>query len=692
MKILDRISNWDNLYIEGYALFLFLLGLFFPWIWLGFVLYFFMLRRRIRMMHLIISMSLTSILFFHFSTQNIPEIIQGEVKVVHVINYEYHDQITIKYKYQKFNLRASKFQYQLGDSIYIHGKINAYKKQTIPYGFNEQQFHYSQNVLGYISVYEIEKIAENNSFYSLRDLISQNLSTMQSNIYLKSFILGEKSFNSEQKNLFRDLNIIYLFTVSGLHLYALILFCKKIFFYLSLTQQKQDLLTCLIYILFLYLNAFSMGVLRLVLVFAIRWLNDKFELNFSKMDILNIAFFMMLVTHIHWIYHLGFLITYLILNFIYLMEFRFRGYQGYLKRLMMTTVIYLVVLPFNLQISFLLILVLPALVFFISSPLFLLALCTWIFPEFDLYFFKFTQIFEGILLAIEDKNISIQLPALNPYFIVSYFIMLIILFRSRNVKSLILRFIVLPSIFFIVILDFQQSDKIYFLDVGQGDSIFISSNGCHTVIDSYRNVLQFLNNHGVYQLDYLILTHSHLDHTLEAMDIINNIYVETVILSSYDQYQIAHPNIQYVKSSDQLSCGEIQFDILGPIRQYDNPNDNSIVIQTKINQTTYLFTGDIEYNAEIDLVNRYQYRLKSDVLKVGHHGSSTSTSEIFLSYVMPHLAIISLGHQNRYGFPNHEVIERLHRYQVMIYRTDLHGTILNQDSKKKSKWSFHLPF
>ncbi|MDR4968089.1 MAG: hypothetical protein RG740_00575, partial [Acholeplasmataceae bacterium] len=94
MKILDRISNWDNLYIEGYALFLFLLGLFFPWIWLGFVLYFFMLRRRIRMMLLIISMSLTSILFFHYSTQNIPEIIQGEVKVVHVINYEYHDQIT----------------------------------------------------------------------------------------------------------------------------------------------------------------------------------------------------------------------------------------------------------------------------------------------------------------------------------------------------------------------------------------------------------------------------------------------------------------------------------------------------------------------------------------------------------------------------------------------------------------------
>jgi competence protein ComEC len=107
---------------------------------------------------------------------------------------------------------------------------------------------------------------------------------------------------------------------------------------------------------------------------------------------------------------------------------------------------------------------------------------------------------------------------------------------------------------------------------------------------------------------------------------------------------------------------------------------------------TYLFTGDIEHDAEIDLIHHYGYSLKSDVLKIGHHGSSTSTSEIFLSYVNPRFAIISLSLKNRYGFPDQEVINRLIRYDVTIYRTDLHGTILNIYSKKKSKWMFHLPF
>jgi competence protein ComEC len=581
LKKLDHILSWDNLHIEGYALFLFILGLFFPWMWLVLVIYIFVLRKRIRMMLLIILISIVSILFFHFTMQYTPKIIQGEATVVRVVQYEYNDQLTLKYKHQKYNVNTPKNDYQIGDKIYIDGKINTYKKQTIPHGFNEQKFHYSQNVLGYISIYEINKIEQNDTFYTLRDQISQNLSTRQSNSYLQSFILGERNFNFEQKKLFKDLNIIYLFTVSGLHLYALISFVKKIFFYLSFSQKKQDLFVGLIYVVFLYLNAFSIGVVRLALVFAFRLINDKFELNFSKIDILHFVFFIMLVTHIYWIYHIGFLITYLILNFIYLMEFRLRGYHGYLKRLMMTTVIYLVVLPFNLEFSIILILVLPVLVFFITSPLFLLAICTWMFPEFDIYYFKLTELFEAFLLMFNHRNIGIQLPALNPYFMLLYFILLILLFRSRNFKTMVFRIILLASIFWIVILDFQQSDKIYFLDVGQGDSILISSNGCRAVIDSYQHVLQFMNHHGIYDLDYLILTHSDFDHTKEAQNIIDSVNVKTVVLSLYDNYSIKHPNIIYVKAKDKLTCGNIHLNIMGPIRPYESPNNNSIVIHTR---------------------------------------------------------------------------------------------------------------
>ena len=111
-----------------------------------------------------------------------------------------------------------------------------------------------------------------------------------------------------------------------------------------------------------------------------------------------------------------------------------------------------------------------------------------------------------------------------------------------------------------------------------------------------------------------------------------------------------------------------------------------------IQQKTILFTGDIEEDAEKKLIETYQDRLKSDMLKVPHHGSITSSTTEFINYVNPDVAIISVGRDNRFDFPSEKIINRYQQHGITIYRTDLHGTIVCHLKEGEEKWSFLLPF
>ena len=126
---------------------------------------------------------------------------------------------------------------------------------------------------------------------------------------------------------------------------------------------------------------------------------------------------------------------------------------------------------------------------------------------------------------------------------------------------------------------------------------------------------------------------------------------------------------------DTFSLGSAQVEVLGPVQEYDEPNDTSIVLRIQYGGTSFLFTGDMESTAEADLVESGA-RLSATVLKVGHHGSSSSTSYRFLREVLPDYAVISVGTDNKYGHPTEAVLSRLEDAEAQIYRTDLHGTVI----------------
>ncbi|QUH21133.1 ComEC/Rec2 family competence protein [Alkaliphilus sp. B6464] len=238
--------------------------------------------------------------------------------------------------------------------------------------------------------------------------------------------------------------------------------------------------------------------------------------------------------------------------------------------------------------------------------------------------------------------------------------------------------------------------SIHMIDVGQGESILIITPNNKTILidageqSEGRRVKAYLTKNRINKIDLIIGTHPHSDHIGGLSEIIKNFEVEKIIMPKKLHTSATFEKLLTTIESKGLTISTpqqnklVEFDeniklhFLGPIKDYgDNLNLWSIVFRLDYMDKSFLFTGDIEEEAEIDLINTYDKAvLRANVLNVGHHGSNTSTSKQFLDYVNPEIALISLGNDNPYGHPHREVIKRLEEASAFIYRTDLQGTVI----------------
>ena len=233
----------------------------------------------------------------------------------------------------------------------------------------------------------------------------------------------------------------------------------------------------------------------------------------------------------------------------------------------------------------------------------------------------------------------------------------------------------------------QEDLSIDFIDVGQADSILVRNQDKVMLIDAGTNeagetVVNYLKNLGITKIDYLIGTHPHEDHIGGLDDVINNfdigqIYmpkIETTTKTFEDVLDaIENKNLTVTapNKGDKIELGQAVGEFMTePILDKDNLNVSSLVLRLEFGNTSYLFMGDAEEENEETI--RWP---KTDVLKVGHHGSSTSSSESFLEQVEPQYAIIMAGKDNSYGLPTQETIDKLNNRGSEIYRTDEDGTI-----------------
>lgn len=253
----------------------------------------------------------------------------------------------------------------------------------------------------------------------------------------------------------------------------------------------------------------------------------------------------------------------------------------------------------------------------------------------------------------------------------------------------------------IVVFNLRESSslEVIFFDVGQGDAIFIITPQKHqilidggpdsSVLEKLAETLPFWDR----SIDLVILTHPEHDHMAGLIEVLKQYEVENILWTGVVRETIEYKEwlkviqkegaeINIAKAGQKIRAGKVEIDILHPFEdlkdiEVKNSNDTSIISRLVFKENSFLFTGDATKSAERKLIDYCEQKdciLDSDILKVGHHGSKTSTSDEFLENVLPKIAVIQVG-KNKYGHPTFEVLERLAKFGIRVLRTDELGSI-----------------
>ncbi|MCF0147134.1 MAG: MBL fold metallo-hydrolase [Clostridium sp.] len=281
----------------------------------------------------------------------------------------------------------------------------------------------------------------------------------------------------------------------------------------------------------------------------------------------------------------------------------------------------------------------------------------------------------------------------------------------KKAQNILLLFLLILSIFLLRELIYKKNSyinpneiKIHYIDVGQGDAILVQVNNKNLLIDSgprseKKKLTDYLDSIYISQFDYVIATHPHEDHIGNMSYIISNYNILNFYSPKIESNTTTFENmaealsrknikIKILKANNKtLNLGENTLvEVFSPsLDSYDNLNNYSPIIKIYYGNTSFIFTGDAEENVESEVSNK-SFNLKSDVLKLGHHGSSTSTSKNFLEKVKPKITIISVGKDNNYGHPTKETLDKIKN--TTVYRTDINGSIIITSDGKTLKSSF----
>ncbi len=236
-----------------------------------------------------------------------------------------------------------------------------------------------------------------------------------------------------------------------------------------------------------------------------------------------------------------------------------------------------------------------------------------------------------------------------------------------------------------------QNLTVHFLDVDQGDSILLEIGGKSMLVDSGESdqgkvVTSYLQDKGISTLDYVVATHPHSDHIGGMNDILNNFQVKHFVDSGYPHTSKTYENMlttidtknipfEVVRAGQTIDFDPaVDIEVLNPASTYsDELNENSVVLKVTYGDTSFLLMGDAGLESEENIMEA-GYDVDSDILKAGHHASTSGSGEAFISAVSPEVSIIEVGAGNDYGHPHEEVLDRLQQAST-VYRTDLDGTI-----------------
>ena len=603
------------------------------------------------------------------------------------------------------------FDYELGDKIKLFGKLKLPSNNSIFNGFNYREYLKYERINYIFDIDEIIKISNNKSImYKLKNSIINIINKSPNKDYLHTFLLGNNKYiDKEVMESYRINGISHLFSISGMHISLLSMIILKL---LKNYKFKKEVVI-LFLLIYMTLTDFLPSILRSGIFFILIYLNKKFNLNISMFKLMIILLFICVLIDPYIVYKIGFQYSYTISFYLITFNQLINKSKNKLYKLFIVSFIsFIVSVPITInnfsQINVLSIFLNIFFVPIVSSIIFPLSLITFLFPFFNNLFTILINIFELLSITFSKiDNFIFIMSKISTLFIIIYYIIISITlyFLSKNKYKYIVSLMFIFVIHYNITI-FNKGLEITYIDVGQGDSIFIKfpNDKSNILIDTGgkvtygnlknnysvgKNIVDYLKSMGIRKLDYLIITHGDFDHMGDSLYLIDKFKVENVIFNC-GEFNVLEKElikvldekkIKYYSCIKELNIDNNKLYFL-QTKKYDNENDNSNVIYTEFNGYKFMFMGDAGIEKEKDILDKYNLA-NIDVLKVGHHGSKTSSSKGFIDEIKPKYAIISVGKNNRYGHPNKEVLNNLDNSK--IYRTDQDGSIMFKIKNNKLK-------
>lgn len=537
---------------------------------------------------------------------------------------------------------------------------------------------------------------------------------------LEGMIIGDTSYVSDEvKNNFRDSGISHLLAVSGSNVAYILILCKfafeKIF-----GRNTSNFLTIVFIVLFSILSGMSASVVRAAIMAIVIILSEFLIQKPNTYASISFSALLILLYNPITIYDVGFVLSFsgtigIVIfskKISELLESKIKIDKGkiigkiiavFVETLSVTLSAQIAVTPITLYyfntfscVSILAnLIIVPAtgsitivgIIMYVTS-----LVCVPMAKIISYFIYSIISfvIFVASLFA-QIPGSSILLPTPSIFIILMYYIIVYNLFFAKNKKVYV---ILLMTISVLIIMKFIPNKyiNVNMIDVGQGDAIYIETAKGKTVLvdsggtegsdyDIGENILvPYILDRGKVCIDYAFLSHMHEDHIEGIYAVIQKLKLKNLIIGKHETdnelyskvVELANKynvNIIEVKQGDELIIDGVIFDVISAKENDKNVNNMSLILRMTYGEVSMLFTGDAEKELEESI------NVKTNILKVSHHGSKTSSTEEFLKKNMPQVALISVGENNSYGHPNKEVLERLKKINAYIYRTDLNGEI-----------------
>ncbi|TWS95466.1 DNA internalization-related competence protein ComEC/Rec2 [Streptococcus sp. sy018] len=597
-------------------------------------------------------------------------------------------------------------------TLEVEGELSQASEKRNFSGFDYRAYLKNQGIYRILSIQSIKKMTITQKLSLLDYLhqwrrqaivsIKQGFPAPMSH-YMTGLLFGylDKDF-SEMSDLYQELGIIHLFALSGMQVGFFIHYFRKICLRLGLRQDWVDGLQLLFSFFYAGLTGFSISVIRsLIQAFLGR-------LGLKKLDNFALTLLICLLAMPNVLLTTAGVLSFTYAFIISMMDFsqlnQMRKKLAEVLTISLGSVPILltyfsVFQPWSIVLTALLSFVFDQVILpllslaFIISPIYKL---TWLNPLF--------VILENLLKGFGSwltKPLILGSPSAWLLFVV--LLILAFLYDYYRNKQFVIGFSIILALLFFLVKN-PLENEVTMVNVGQGDSILIRDMSGKTILidtggyltmtqkeewkqgtkpaDAQTSLIPYLKSRGIGRINQLIVTHTHEDHMGDLEMLTKELKVDQLLVSQGSLTKTSFRNrlgrlnskIKTVSVGDKLPIMNSTLQVLAPLKQGDGGNDDSVVLYGRLLGLTFLFTGDLEETGEQELLATYP-NLQVDVLKVGHHGSRGSSSSNFLDKVMPKIALISAGPNNRYQHPHQETLDRLNERAIKIYRTDQQGAI-----------------